>query len=293
MHDAFGPALFIAGRVHCPVSLIVFCDSISCQLMKRNRPTRIIFAGYPRRADPARPACERNTHESAKPDTARTEARSALRPCADAPIPPAKSGMAIAGFVLGLIAILTSFLPIINNLSFFLAILGLIFGIIGFVGITKGKKSGRGFAIAAIVLCVVSGAVVLATQSAFSSAIDGASSSTTTSSTTSSSSDDAQSATEQTADANQAADFTVSDEKLNKDSYGATITGTVTNVSGKDKSYVQISYTLYDKEGNLLGNAYANANDLKAGASWKYEAYAGVSDPKAIATFERGDMTSW
>ena len=209
------------------------------------------------------------------------------------PIPPSKSGMAIAGFVLGLIAILTSFLPIIINLSFFLAILGLIFGIIGFVGITKGKKSGRGFAIAAIVLCVVSGAVVLATQSAFSSAIDGASSSTTTSSTTSSSSDDAQSATEQTADANQAADFTVSDEKLNKDSYGATITGTVTNVSGKDKSYVQISYTLYDKEGNLLGNAYANANDLKAGASWKYEAYAGVSDPKAIATFERGDMTSW
>lgn len=67
----------------------------------------------------------------------------------------------------------------------------------------------------------------------------------------------------------------------------------MTNVSGKDKSYVQISYTLYDKEGNLLGNAYANANDLKAGASWKYEAYAGVSDPKAIATFERGDMTSW
>ena len=174
-----------------------------------------------------------------------------------------------------------------------MAILGLVFGTIGFVGITKGKKSGRGFAIAAIVLCVVSGAVVLATQSAFSSAIDGASSSTTTSSTTSSSSDDAQSATEQTADANQAADFTVSDEKLNKDSYGATITGTVTNVSGKDKSYVQISYTLYDKEGNLLGNAYANANDLKAGASWKYEAYAGVSDPKAIATFERGDMTSW
>lgn len=60
------------------------------------------------------------------------------------PIPPAKSGMAIAGFVLGLIAILTSFLPIINNLSFLLAILGLVFGTIGFVGITKGKKSGRG-----------------------------------------------------------------------------------------------------------------------------------------------------
>ncbi len=94
------------------------------------------------------------------------------------PIPPAKSGMAIAGFVLGLIAILTSFLPIINNLSFLLAILGLVFGTIGFVGITKGKKSGKGFAIAAIVLCVISGAVVLATQGAYSSALDSAASST-------------------------------------------------------------------------------------------------------------------
>ena len=73
------------------------------------------------------------------------------------PIPQSKSGMAIAGFVLGIIALLTSFLPIINNLSFFLAILGLIFGIVGMVGISKGKKSGKGLAIAAIVICVVSG----------------------------------------------------------------------------------------------------------------------------------------
>lgn len=70
------------------------------------------------------------------------------------PIPQSKSGMAIAGFVLGIIALLTSFLPIINNFSFFLAILGMIFGIVGMVGISKGKKSGKGLAIAAIVICV-------------------------------------------------------------------------------------------------------------------------------------------
>lgn len=96
-------------------------------------------------------------------------------------IPPSKSGMAIAGFVLGIIALLTSFLPIINNLSFVLAVLGLVFGIIGFVGISKGKKSGKGMAIAAIVICVISGAVVLATQSAYSDALNGASNSTTAS----------------------------------------------------------------------------------------------------------------
>ena len=76
------------------------------------------------------------------------------------PIPQSKSGMAIAGFVLGIIALLTSFLPIINNFSFFLAVLGMIFGIVGMVGILKGKKSGKGLAIAAIVICVVSGVVV-------------------------------------------------------------------------------------------------------------------------------------
>ena len=38
--------------------------------------------------------------------------------------PNATSAMAIAGLVLGLIALLTSFIPIINNLSFFLALLG-------------------------------------------------------------------------------------------------------------------------------------------------------------------------
>ena len=88
------------------------------------------------------------------------------------PIPQSKSGMAIAGFVLGIIALLTSFLPIINNFSFFLAILGMIFGIVGMVGIMKGKKSGKGLAIAAIVICVVSGVVVLGTQSMYSGALD-------------------------------------------------------------------------------------------------------------------------
>ena len=110
------------------------------------------------------------------------------------PIPQSKSGMAIAGFVLGIIALLTSFLPIINNFSFFLAILGMIFEIVGMVGIMKGKKSGKGLAIAAIVICVVSGVVVLGTQSMYSAALDSATSSATTASGTSSAADSSVSA---------------------------------------------------------------------------------------------------
>lgn len=204
------------------------------------------------------------------------------------PISPAKSGMAIAGFVLGIIALLTSFVPIVNNISFFLAILGIIFTIVGFVGIAKGKKSGKAFAIAALIICVISCAVVLASQSAYSAALNSASSATTVSSVTDSSTN----SSTDSADAAKA-DFTISDETLNKDSYSATITGTITNTTSQDKSYVGVTYNLYDKDGNLIGNASDGVNGLKAGASWKFEAYAGVSDPKQVATFDRGDITSW
>ena len=133
------------------------------------------------------------------------------------PIPQSKSGMAIAGFVLGIIALLTSFLPIINNLSFFLAILGLIFGIVGMVGISKGKKSGKGLAIAAIVICVVSGAVVLGTQSMYSAALDSAASSSATTSTSASSaaSTESTAASDSASGSSSTADSSVSAEYRN------------------------------------------------------------------------------
>ena len=81
------------------------------------------------------------------------------------------SGLAIAGFVLGIVAIGGSFLPIINNASFFLGLLGLVLAIAGLVGINKGKAKGKGLAIAGIVLGIVSIVVVLVTQAMFSAAL--------------------------------------------------------------------------------------------------------------------------
>jgi hypothetical protein len=54
-----------------------------------------------------------------------------------------KSGLAIAGFIIAILAILGSWVPILNNISFFFAIISLIFGIIGFVAIKKAKESVR------------------------------------------------------------------------------------------------------------------------------------------------------
>lgn len=80
--------------------------------------------------------------------------------------------MAVASLILGIVALVTSILPIINNLSFLLAILGIVFAIIGLVGISKGKKSGKGLGIAGLVLSVIAFILVLVMQSAFSAALD-------------------------------------------------------------------------------------------------------------------------
>ena len=81
------------------------------------------------------------------------------------------SSAAIVGLVLGILAIVTSWIPIVNNLSFILGVIGLIFSIVGVVGTARGKKGGKGLAIAALVVNVLSLVVVLGMQSAWSAAL--------------------------------------------------------------------------------------------------------------------------
>ena len=82
------------------------------------------------------------------------------------------SGLAIAGLVLGIIAAVTSFLPIINNISFFIGIIGGVFALVALVGALRGKHDAKGLSIAGVVLAVVSCAIVLASQSAYKAALD-------------------------------------------------------------------------------------------------------------------------
>lgn len=50
------------------------------------------------------------------------------------------------------------------------------------------------------------------------------------------------------------------------------IEGIVTNNTSKNYSYVQIEFVCYDSEGNNLGTAFDNTNNLNAGEKWKFEA---------------------
>ena len=56
------------------------------------------------------------------------------------------------------------------------------------------------------------------------------------------------------------------------DGYALYIEGTVTNNSGRDLNYVQILIPTYDADGNKVGSAMANVNNLKDGETWKFKA---------------------
>lgn len=62
------------------------------------------------------------------------------------------SGMAITSLVTGLIAVISSFVPLINILSFPFVILAIVFGIIGIAQVSKGTKAGKGLAVSGFVL---------------------------------------------------------------------------------------------------------------------------------------------
>lgn len=80
----------------------------------------------------------------------------------------------IVALIIGIIAIVMSWMPFINNLAFVFGAIGLIFGIVGLVGVLRGKRSGKVLAIVALVINVVSLVVVFGTQSIYSAAIDDA-----------------------------------------------------------------------------------------------------------------------
>ena len=90
---------------------------------------------------------------------------------APAPAPAQGNGLATAGFVLALIGVVLCLVPIVNNAAFVLALLGLVFGIVGLVKARRGAPK-KGLAIAAIVLAVVGGIGVLASQAFYGKVID-------------------------------------------------------------------------------------------------------------------------
>lgn len=77
--------------------------------------------------------------------------------------------LGILAIIFGALALIGSWMPIINNFSFILAILALIFGLIGFLVNRKRQKT---LAIIGTVLSIVSIAIVLGTQAMYAKSLD-------------------------------------------------------------------------------------------------------------------------
>ena len=78
----------------------------------------------------------------------------------------------ILGVVFGARALLTSFIPFVNNGSALIGLVGAILGCIAIYSTRKnGKKSGRALAIVGLVLSVLSVVIVLALQASWAAAL--------------------------------------------------------------------------------------------------------------------------
>ena len=179
------------------------------------------------------------------------------------------SGLATAGMVLGIIGVVLSFIPIINNIAFFIGILALIFGIIGIV-----KKAGKGKAIAGIVLGILSIVITLAMQSAVSDAID--ETSKELDKITGNSTEEV---------LKTEVNVTLGDLQISKDEYGLTdskMVVTVKNITDKSKSY-SFHIEAVDANGNRINEDYVYANDLSAGQTQNFEIFTYIEDSKIDA----------
>ncbi len=188
--------------------------------------------------------------------------------------PNAKSsGLAVTGLVLGIIAAVLSFIPIINNLAFVLAILALIFGIIALA-----KRQSTGMGVAAIVLAVAAVIITIAVQVAAYNALQKAS-------------QDINKSIDDSTGGNteeilgKDVQVTLGSFETSTDQYGIVKTKlpiTVKNELTEAKSYV-INVEAVDANGNRVLDDTVYANSLGAGQSQSFDAFSFVESSKVDA----------
>lgn len=177
-----------------------------------------------------------------------------------------KSGLATAGFVLGIIGVVLSFIPIINNVAFFLGILSLIFGIVSLI-----KKAGKGKAIVATILGILSIVITLMMQSAASAVIDEVD----------------KELDKMTGDSTEEVlkkdiNVTLGDFAVTTDEYGLSETKLVVkvkNITNEKKSYL-IHVEAVDSEGKRIEDDYVSVDNLDAGQTQDFEIFTLVDSDK-------------
>lgn len=88
--------------------------------------------------------------------------------------------------------------------------------------------------------------------------------------------------------------FILESSELTHGDWGsAYIEGTIKNNTDDTYSYVQVTFNLYDEEGNQIGTAWTNINYLQPKGTWKYKAPAFADNDGDIYRYELAKISGW
>lgn len=179
-----------------------------------------------------------------------------------------RNGLATAGIVLGLLGLLGSWIPLLNILAILLGILGAILAAIG-LGKSKKAGSGRGLALAGLILGVLAVIIAIVINVAFVNSVDDAID-TTTNTTVETPADSADAAA---SDAGAASSEEIGTTRDNPAPLGSAITGgdwTVTVNSVKTADEDSIGQTPEAGSTLLVVNLTAtyNGDDEQGASAW-------------------------
>jgi hypothetical protein len=197
------------------------------------------------------------------------------------------SGLAIAGLVLGIVALSTSFIPIVNNASFIFGIIGLILAIAGLF--RSGKKV---IPVVAIILCIMAMGITFALQKDWADKLNKVS-------------DDLNKSVDNSTGKNtdeileNYVDVNLGNLEVTKDKYGlvtSKLTASVTNKATEKKSY-SITIEALDATGSRIMIDYIYADDIAANQSANYDIFKSISsdqvDSMKNATFKVSEVSMY
>lgn len=184
-----------------------------------------------------------------------------------------KSSLATAGMVLGIIGVVFSAVPIINNAAFVVGLLAAIFGIVVLVKTRTDKELRRGKAIAGVVMGVLTIVIVLASQYIYGQALNKVSEAVSS------------------ASGDRTSELLKNDVTITLGKFATSgdqyMTTTELPVAVVNRATDKKSYTIHieavDATGARITDDTVYANDLNAGQKQDFKAFAFVTSDKVEA----------
>ena len=175
--------------------------------------------------------------------------------------------MDLVALIFGICCVVLSIIPFVNNLAFFLAIIPIVLSVICLIQNRKHRdKYRKKFVLGGLITGILAIVLTLGSQALYGAAIDSAIDSATPEQITTTDVSDAKSE-----DAPELVEEILVEPTTEYDSYY--IEGKISNTTDKDIVYLDITYTLFDADGNKIDTTSDYCFDgLKAGETWAFSA---------------------